>query len=923
MKTPHFEVHYHQGTHHLAVQAARYAERALERISEILGHLPDAPIQLVISDEVDSANGSAQVIPYNIVHAFASAPGNHDELGDYDNYLWILLVHEITHIVHMDTVSGLPAAINWIFGRTAYPNGAQPTWFVEGLAVFLESAMSSAGRIRSSLFNMYLRTFALSGTFPDIDLAGGYTKAWPQGNLPYLFGGFFLDFLARRYGEQALQGLSHRMSGMVFPWALNVVARKELDQDYPTLYKEWKQSVQQKAAATLSRLEADGLSAARLLTQRGQFQTRPRVSPDSGKVLYYSGPTDRWPTLRLVARQGRSDRQLIEVNNGGGAAFTPDGHRVVFSQADIVDQFYYQNDLHIFDLRTRAVRQLTRGARARSPDISPDGQTVVYIHNRGGRTQLASVSLSGEDQKDLTSFDDGTQVYTPRFSPAGDQVVFSATAASGGRNLMLFDFKKASLRRITNGRFMDIDPVFSPDGARVIFSSDRTGIYNLYSLTLEDQTLVRLTNLATGGFSPDPAPDGSGIAFVLYGKDGFDIAWLDLPLDPYSAGASRESRPPVKSTKDTDVYPVESYSPWGTLLPRSWFPVFGQDNWGATYGALFGGSDVLGKLSYNTQISYGPEENQLYLDLGVRAHYFYPTLSMYIARHVNRYFRDAYVNDRAWWVDKEVITLFFDTAFPFSKIQQSHVLFFNYELRFFDRWTTVPMDPMDTEPVFPDDSNLAWLSIGWSYSNVRSFIDSISPEEGISATISMRYSHPALGSGSHLAEGRFWARTYLPVLRKYRHVLALGLQGGLAVGDARRKVRYSIGGLPFRDPVQDAYFGYRYGGIYLRGYPPGAFSGSVFLLGSAEYRLPLLDIESGFLTLPIFLRQLHAAVFIDAGAAGPDRLDEDMLRIGVGSELRLDMLLAYHLPMTMRLGYGRGLSHDGENNFYLTLGWGF
>jgi hypothetical protein len=160
------------------------------------------------------------------------------------------------------------------------------------------------------------------------------------------------------------------------------------------------------------------------------------------------------------------------------------------------------------------------------------------------------------------------------------------------------------------------------------------------------------------------------------------------------------------------------------------------------------------------------------------------------------------------------------------------------------------------------------------------------------------------------------------VFRSLHHVLAFGLQGGIAVGDERRKSVYSLGGLPIRDPIQDAYFGYRYGGLYLRGYPPGAFSGSLYLLGSAEYRMPIWYIEKGFLTLPFYLRQLHGAVFVDVGGTG-DSLDEDILKVGLGTELRLDMQIFYHLPITLRLGYGRGLSEGGNHNFYLALGWGF
>jgi len=924
IETSHFEIHFHDGTRELAQRVANMAEEAFKLVAAALEHIPESRIQIVLTDHTDSANGWASVLPYNRVALYASPPGYLSELGDYDDYMWILITHELVHIIHMDTVSGIPAVINLVLGRTAFPNGAQPTWFTEGLAVHYETRFSSAGRIRSSLYRMYLRTAALAGVFPGLDQVSGVMKDWPQGNAPYLYGSFFVRYLTQRFGETSLADLSHHMSGMLVPWTLNIVARKEIGQDYPTLYEDWKQSVERETRATLARLQLEGLTPFEFLTRRGQHQRRPRVAPGSHRVLSYRAPVDRLPTLRLIDEN--QDRLLFEVNGNSGAAFTPDGQAIVFSQPQIVDEFYAVNDLYIHHLANGKTRRITHGARASAPDVSPDGRTVVFVRKHCGKTRLMTLDLqqgASRQAREILHLEKGIQVYTPRFSPDGRRIVFSVAPPGGGRSIVMLDRKSGRLRRLTRGGHMDIGPVFSHDGKRVYFSSDRSGIYNIHAVDPETREIWRMTNVATGAFSPDPAGDGSGMAFVIYGPAGYDIAWLELPLDTKPSVVPDRDRPPPPATTEDREYPTKAYTPWSTLWPRAWFPVVGSDTWGETYGLMVSGRDVLGKLDYRLELSYGPQSEQVYFDLGVAARVIYPTLYFYTGRHVYRYYNDAVVNGYSYPVDKEHLGLYFDLAFPFSKIAEGHLIFFNYDLNLYERWTEVPSHPWGLGPILPEDDPLAWLGIGWSYSCVHRYTHSISPEEGFSMTLSFRYSNPSIGSGFKLYEARFWFRTYFPVLRRYHHVLAFGLKGGITLGDPRRKHAYGIGGLPVSDPFQDAYFGYRYGGLYLRGYPRTAFIGSMFALGSVEYRFPILDIETGVLTLPFYLRRLHAAVFVDVGGTAIDSPSLDMLKVGLGGELRLDMYLAYYMPMTLRVGFARGLSDRGTNNFFLTMGWGF
>jgi len=76
-----------------------------------------------------------------------------------------------------------------------------------------------------------------------------------------------------------------------------------------------------------------------------------------------------------------------------------------------------------------------------------------------------------------------------------------------------------------------------------------------------------------------------------------------------------------------------------------------------------------------------------------------------------------------------------------------------------------------------------------------------------------------------------------------------------------------VGGLPQQDLIQALLALAPVGGAYLRGYPAAALWGDQYHLLNAEYRFPVTWIDWAPWTLPVYLRRLSGAVFVDTGAA--------------------------------------------------------
>ena len=75
-------------------------------------------------------------------------------------------------------------------------------------------------------------------------------------------------------------------------------------------------------------------------------------------------------------------------------AWTPDGRPLVYDEPEIYRTFSACYDLRVVDVASGRRRALTRGQRAREPDVGPDGATVVFVRQDADRSELAIVDLS-------------------------------------------------------------------------------------------------------------------------------------------------------------------------------------------------------------------------------------------------------------------------------------------------------------------------------------------------------------------------------------------------------------------------------------------------------------------------------------------------------------------------------------------------
>jgi len=162
------------------------------------------------------------------------------------------------------------------------------------------------------------------------------------------------------------------------------------------------------------------------------------------------------------------------------------------------------------------------------PSWSPDGDAIIYTSYRYLRRPFLFLSSRGQGKPGrlLARLGDSHAQYRGVFAPDHERM---ALVMSDGEASQIYTvgLDGSNLRRLTNGRAIDVSPTFSPDGKRIAFVSDRTGAPQVYVMDVDGGNVRRLTYDGSYNTNPAWSPDGLWIAYETRVNGQFDIWMID------------------------------------------------------------------------------------------------------------------------------------------------------------------------------------------------------------------------------------------------------------------------------------------------------------------------------------------------------------------------------------------------------------
>jgi len=283
----------------------------------------------------------------------------------------------------------------------------------------------------------------------------------------------------------------------------------------------------------------------RRLTSAALYWSRMSWSPD-GKLLAIADQTSpREPiSIFLVSvEDGRRRRVTWSPEDSTGdiyPAFSPDGRSLAFVRLRGawgsligIDGDVYVQDIAGDALAETVPRRLTfDNTEVAGLDWAADGRSIVFSSSRSGVLRLWRVGL---EISALQPVAPGDNAVFPSISRKSDRlaygqhiVTFGVALRSGG---FISQLKLSSLAKgQPPARFCpssqgDISPQFSPDGAKVVFISFRSGDGELWLCKNDGSGATQVTSLSDFSGSPQWSPDGQKLAFDHKQGGRFDI-WV-------------------------------------------------------------------------------------------------------------------------------------------------------------------------------------------------------------------------------------------------------------------------------------------------------------------------------------------------------------------------------------------------------------
>ena len=280
------------------------------------------------------------------------------------------------------------------------------------------------------------------------------------------------------------------------------------------------------------RVPANGGTPQQVITvKKGELAHGPDRLPDGEWMLFTLLPegVGSWNQAQIVVQSMTTGERVVLVNGGRDARYLATGHLVYALSGAILAAPFDPGTRRITGAAVRLVGDVFDAGTVTGAvhfDVAANG-SLVYA-SRPGPALMAWVDRNGREEMIPA---DARPYRHPRVSPDGTRIAVEIDDPTN-TDIWIGDARRGQFTRLTSGDEVDSDPIWTPDGSRVVYSSVR-GTEGLF------------WQPADGSGSAEHLVDGSsGVRALTWTRDGQlvyeELAGADIRLlTPRSGSAPR------------------------------------------------------------------------------------------------------------------------------------------------------------------------------------------------------------------------------------------------------------------------------------------------------------------------------------------------------------------------------------------------
>ena len=274
------------------------------------------------------------------------------------------------------------------------------------------------------------------------------------------------------------------------------------------------------------------------LTKNKWLDFSPTVSPDGSKLAFVSDRDGNREIYILDLKwmdgytqwEGKNLTNITQTaSHDWTPQFSPSNDKILYTT-------YYSDsdnyDIFIMNIDGSEKKNITNSPwYEKNPQFSPDGSFILYQAWQKGRMEIFFSNLLDKNNINLTRNATSHDIISEGniISPDGQKVVFTSER-DGNRNIYIMNTDGTGQTQLTKHTSHDYEPIFSPDGLSIVFTSERDGNKEIYIMNHEGKNITNLSNNSAADWSPKYYPDNRKIVFqsLRNGNSNWEIYMMKL-----------------------------------------------------------------------------------------------------------------------------------------------------------------------------------------------------------------------------------------------------------------------------------------------------------------------------------------------------------------------------------------------------------